>query len=125
MAMRLVIAALLATTLLSMAAMRRSGTASTLLQHSPDATWARVSPHLPGMTAGLDGFAMLLRRALAATELLQSQATTSPTAVDRGAASHAILCTRRPCIGGDHLRVSSCPPSSYMMSGTRQSAAST
>ncbi len=86
MSVRIVFAVLLATALLSIAAVRHTatGTGSVLTQRRSlnAGRWARVSPHLPTVTAGLDGFATLLRNALAATERLQRQATA--VAADRG-----------------------------------------
>ena len=88
MSVRAVFATLLATALLlCIAAMRHTtSTGSALLQRRNVHTsgWARVSPHLPAVTAGLDGFAALLRNALAATERLQRQATPAARAADRG-----------------------------------------
>ncbi len=95
MSVRTVFAILLATALLSFAATRHTtGTGSALLQRrSLNASKrTRVSPHLPAVTAGLDGFATLLRNALAATERLQRQASAVALASGGGDAPLRVRC---------------------------------
>ena len=83
---------MLVTALLFIAAMRHTTDTGSALLHSRSMNargWARISPHLPTVTAGLDGFAALLRNALAATERLQRQAKAVPSAANAGAAPAA------------------------------------
>ena len=92
MTVRVVFATLLATAVLFIAAMRRTTTASGApqLHRSHGAgRWAHVSPHLPAVAAGLDGFAALLRNALAVTERLQRQATAAVPLPAGAADAHA------------------------------------